>query len=106
MKTEREKNETQGEDYCGLSPITTGESDPFYKRGICQRHDAAFQKLKDGDLSGKNFLVNWDFSKDILKGMVEGAYMVLTGPVYLLVGGVLGVLRYTQLEYKKGKYKK
>lgn len=89
-------NDTPGEDpgYCGVEPIETGKGDPWRKIA-CWRHDKAFNKAKAGyaDSTQDNLKTFGTFTVDIATGMLSGAYQVLSGPFYWLVGGVFGFAR-------------
>ncbi len=84
--------------YCGLAPLTTGQSDPWWKRGACAAHDEAYQSLIDKAPGEPALRTFGRFTRDIIGGMAEGAYMLLSGPLYWLIGGVGGVFRQGQLE--------
>lgn len=80
-------------DFCGLGEANTGPNDPWYKRGVCQAHDEHFTKLDKGE-----YATFGEFAKGIVRGMAEGAYMLVSGIPYLLIGGILGIFRQQQLE--------
>lgn len=91
------------ETYCGIEPFTTGKRDPWYKRSLaCKRHDPPMQALIDGRVEATEPALKTfgRFTKDIIGGMAEGAYMLMSGPVYWLIGGVLGIGRQGYLERK------
>lgn len=86
--------------YCGLG-IETGKHDPWWKR-VCQPHDAHFNALKAGKPDTSNVKAQAEFASGILKGMAEGAWMLISGPFYLVFGGLIGgTLRYTQLQRRQ-----
>lgn len=88
------------EGYCGLG-IETGKHDPWWKR-VCQPHDAHYNALKAGKPDTSNVKAQAEFATGILKGMAEGAWMLISGPFYLVFGGLIGgTLRYTQLQRRK-----
>ena len=82
-------------DYCGLGSANTGPHDPWYRRA-CVPHDLAYEQLTQGE-----WPVFGTFAKNIAKGMLDGAWMLLTGPLYLLIGGFGGVIRYQQLKRRQ-----
>lgn len=82
----------QDPDYCGLGKANTGPLDPWWKRGVCPAHDEHFTKLDKGE-----YATFAEFAGSIGRGMAEGAWMLLTGVPYLLIGGVLGIFRQQQL---------
>ncbi|HRH31973.1 MAG TPA: hypothetical protein PLK06_01480 [bacterium] len=89
--------------YCGISGIETGPLDPWHLR-ICKPHDDAYNRLKAGDDDG-GMRVAGKFVGGVLKGMAEGAWMLVTGPFYLVFGGIVGgLVRFGQLE-RRGKVK-
>lgn len=76
--------------YCGLAPLETGPNDPWWKRA-CKPHDEAHNALKAGLLEGSYMRPFGRFLLDIGKGMLQGAFLVVSGPVYAIVGGVGGL---------------
>lgn len=84
------------ETYCGIEPIVTGPLDPWWKRA-CVPHDKAMQAYIDGHPTEGPYQTFGKFTKNIGVGMLQGAYMLLTGIPYLLIGGVLGLFRNQQL---------
>lgn len=81
--------------FCGLSPLETGKGDPWWKR-TCQPHDHAFNNMKVGfqDSATDNLKTFGKFTEDIATGMLQGAYLLVSGPAYWLVGGVGGALKW------------
>lgn len=92
------ESNNQDPNFCGLDfnpsgpNLTTGPDDPWWKRA-CVPHDQAFEALKQSEWS-----VFGTFTKNIAIGMAQGAFMLLTGPLYWIVGGIGGIFRYQQLE--------
>jgi hypothetical protein len=86
--------------YCGLG-FETGPRDPWWKI-MCQRHDRSFNELKAGTYKGSGLQVAGRAAMDVLGGMLAGAYLVVSGPLYFIgaVGG--GILRWGQLERRAG----
>ena len=84
-------------DYCGLGEANTGPNDPWWKRA-CIPHDTAYQALIEKKADAGPYRVFGTFTKNIAVGMAQGAFMLLTGPLYWLIGGVGGIFRYQQLE--------
>lgn len=80
--------------FCGVSPFETGKGDPFWKTA-CVDHDKAFDRAMAGyqDTTTDNLKTFGNFAVAIGTGMVSGAYQVLAGPYYLLLGGVYGFFR-------------
>lgn len=87
---------TRDKNFCGLGKFNTGKNDAWWKRGVCQAHDLHFTKLDKGE-----WATFGEFAKGIGRGMLEGAWMLLTGPVYLAIGGFLGVIRQQQLKKRR-----
>ena len=83
--------------FCGMAPLQTGKWDPFWK-SACQNHDKAYNSLKLGLNNGDGGLeVFGQFVSNIGLEMAKGAYAVVAGPFYILIGGVGGLLRWFQL---------
>lgn len=80
--------------YCGVSPFETGKGDPWWKLA-CEPHDMAFDKARAGyaDSTQDNLATFGKFSQAIGTGMLTGAYQVISGPFYWLLGGVYGFFR-------------
>ncbi len=76
--------------YCGIAPIETGPNDPWW-RIACKPHDDAHNELKAGLLQGSYMKVFGRFALNIAKGMAQGAFLVASGPIYLVVGGIGGL---------------
>jgi len=86
--------------YCGLAPLETGKWDPFWQIA-CKRHDRAFDKLKAGNPDKTGLQVTGEFMGDVIAGAAEGLYAVVTAPIYLLVGGLGGLVRWNSISMKK-----
>lgn len=88
------------EGFCGIEPFATGKGDPL--KAACKSHDAAFIRAKLGHpLPGENTLtVFGDFAIDVGTIMLQSTYSLLAGIPYILVGGLLGMIRYNQLKRK------
>lgn len=89
------------EGYCGLSPLTTGKRDPYWPR--CAGHDVHYEKLKAGNPDKSNMQVQAEFAKGVLSTAASGLYAFLTAPIYLVIGCIGGMARWTQLEYRNMK---
>lgn len=82
--------------YPGLKPFETGKWDPFWEDA--KPHDRAFNILKtnldyaDNHLSG--IKVTGDFASGVINTMAKGAYAVVAGPVYLILGAGYGLIRW------------
>lgn len=83
-------------DYCGLGKANTGPLDPWWKRA-CIPHDKAMQAYIDGHPTEGPYQTFGKFTKNIGVGMLQGAYMLLTGIPYWLIGGFGGLFRNQQL---------
>lgn len=82
--------------YAGLDGILeTGKGDPWWKR-IAQKHDRAFNNMKSGyqDSAKDNLRVFGEFTTGVATGMLEGAYLLASGPAYWLIGGVGGAIKW------------
>jgi len=88
---EWDKKQTDKQDkyYCGLSPLETGEQDPYWRDGVCKQHDERFIKRNKS-----TWVVTRDFVTGATKTMLRGAYAVAFYPVYLIAGGLYGAIRY------------
>lgn len=88
-------------DFCGLYPFETGKWDPFWEKS-CKPHDIAFERLKHGyqNPEDSNLKVFTDFTGSALETMAQGAYAVSMGIPYIVIGGLLGMVRWLQLEDK------
>lgn len=87
------------EGYPGLEPFTTGAWDPFWK-DEAKNHDKAFAAKKTGYEGKTNGEVAGDFIKGVSIKMVKGAYAVVAGPLYILIGGIGGMFRWMTLGNK------
>lgn len=85
--------------YCGITPLTTNNQDPFWKRA-CQPHDLAFDQMKLGyDAATKgNFGTFLSFAKEVGIVMAMGLFQVGAGIPYILVGGLGGMARWWWLD--------
>jgi len=75
--------------YCGLSPLETGEQDPYWRDGVCKQHDERFIKRNKS-----TWVVTRDFVTGATKTMLRGAWAVVGYPFYVLIGGIGGAIRY------------
>jgi len=103
LTLEKYRNITTDPNYCGLGEANTGPNDPWYKFSpLCKQHDPHYQKLIDRKGDDGAWLTFGEFAKNIVVGMAQGARMVLTGPIYLIIGGIGGLFRFQQLERQNG----
>lgn len=87
--------------HCGLSPIETGDWDPFYRDGECPEHDADDDNVKAG-IDKKGTLGSAaDFSLGVAKTFARGLYAVTMAPAYLAIGGLGGILESIRLKLQK-----
>ena len=87
--------------YAGLEGIfQTGKGDPFWR--AAKLHDKAFSRAKLGyqDSTADNLETLKNFTIDIGTGMLTGAYMLIAGIPYILIGGVGGFIK-QQITKKK-----
>lgn len=96
-----EINSQPKEDYCGIVPLTTGKWDPYYKAFVCQAHDKNFQAMKDNLPNDGIAKTTGNFVVGALGVAAQGLYSVVTLPLYLLIGGIGGVLRWGQLRQEQ-----
>jgi hypothetical protein len=82
--------------HCGLPPIETGEWDPFWPE--CAKHDEEYIKLKEGKETKSNLETQTDFAAGVFVTMAQGAYALLAGPAYILIGSLGGALRWLQIK--------
>lgn len=87
--------------FCGLDPLTTGKRDPYWPR--CKAHDVHYEKLKAASPDKSNMQVQAEFAKGVLSTAASGLYAFLTAPIYLVIGCIGGMARWTQLEYRNMK---
>ncbi len=91
--------------YCGITPFVTGKYDPWWKIW-CVKHDNKFNQMAAGTYEGSGFKVAAESVVEIAQGMVAGAYLLVSGIPYLLVGGILGGLtRWGYLERQTNRAK-
>lgn len=87
--------------YCGLEPLETGKHDPFWK-DACKPHDVWFNRLKAGKLtSGVDdgiLATTGKFVASTALVAVKGAYAVAAAPIYIVIGGLGGMLRWAQIK--------
>lgn len=89
--------------YCGIAWFTLGKYDPLWQ--ACRdAHDPVFDALLRGEITKSQLGTVRDFGKSLGRKWIEAAYTIVAAPIYFLVGGVLGTLRYRQL-IKKGMVK-
>ena len=87
--------------YCGLG-VETGPLDPWWKI-MCRRHDKAFNELKRGEYHGSGLKVAGQAAVDVAGGVLAGAYLIVSAPVYF-VGAVFGgLVRWGQLQRRTGQ---
>lgn len=92
---------SQDPGYCGLDPLVTGKRDPYWPR--CKAHDVHYEKLKAASPDKTNMQVQAEFAKGVLSTAASGLYAFLTAPIYLIVGCIGGMARWTQLERRNAK---
>lgn len=99
------EDEKEDKGYCGLSPLETGEWDPFIED--CRKHDPTYIKLMKKLKTRSNWVTQRDFTTGILsttvKTVAKATYVVITAPVYIVIGAFGGALRYFQLSRRKFK---
>lgn len=85
---------------CGVAPFETGPWDP-YTNIVCHPHDAIFDELVEGhktDLT--NFQTIMQLFRNCLYVLIQSIYAIVTFPLYVVIGGVGGYLRWKYLEWK------
>lgn len=92
--------EKKDEGLCGLAPVETGKWDPFWRDGVCQKHDERFTKTKHGIKTASPWVTFRDFALGVGATATPGAYAVIAAPLYLVFGGILGVARQMYLKEK------
>ena len=81
---------------CGIPPVETGEWDP-YQKVACEPHDKEFNLLKAG-LPNKGVVeTTEDFELAVAKTAAKGLYAAIMAPIYAIVGGLGGMLRWGQI---------
>ena len=89
------KQNGQDKGYCGLG-VETGKEDPYWK-GACRSHDEAFNELKANMRHDNGLNVTGRFLRDSTSVFLKSIYGVVAFPVYLLVGGLGGLIRWQTL---------
>lgn len=86
--------------YCGIAPAETGKWDPFWQKA-CVNHDRDFNALKAGYKDGDALKTFGNFTGSVLSTMAGGAYAVVMGIPYIIVGGIGGLLRWAQISSRE-----
>lgn len=75
----------------GLGGIHTGDWDPFDE--AAKAHDDAQQMQIDGLPHARPIVYTGDFIRDVAVTTAKGAYAVIFGIPYAVIGGIVGLIR-------------
>jgi hypothetical protein len=88
----QEKDCIYVETFCGLSPYTTGDWDPFWQSGSCPRHDELMTK-KEAHPVAIAARFAYDSMNTAVINTAKAVYSVTFVIPYILIGGVGGLIR-------------
>lgn len=87
----QEKDCIYVETFCGLSPINTGEWDPFYQSGACPTHDISMEEGKPALATAARFA--YDSMNTAVINTAKAVYSVGFVIPYILFGSIGGYFR-------------